>query len=242
MNITVYTITYNEEKVLPFFLDHYSKFATSIVIYDNESTDNTTEIASRHPLVKDIRTTKTSNSLDDRMYIDVKNTCWKGDDSDYVIIVDADELLYHHESVLNYLDNTKYPVYKPTGYNMITESFPHTGKPITEQVNRGSADTNYSKPVIFNPKLIDKVSYELGAHTGRFFNNSGQEVIPVQSEFKLLHYKNLSIEYRLQRHRMFTNRLSDFNRTSGAGIHYTWSDDIQIEEFNKILESSEIVI
>ena len=42
MKVKVYSICYNEEYMLPFFLQHYS-FA-DIVVYDNESTDNSLEI------------------------------------------------------------------------------------------------------------------------------------------------------------------------------------------------------
>lgn len=241
MNISVYTITYNEEKMLPFFLDHYSKFASKIVIYDNESTDSTIKIAKEHPLVKSIYSVKTGDSLDDSMYVKIKNSCWKDDTSDYVMLVDTDELIYHESDVVKYLENTRHPVYRCSGYNMISESFPKDGKSITDQIKRGVFDRFYCKPVIFNPNIIKETDFELGIHGGRFYDETNS-VLPVESELKMLHYKNLGFEYREARHKMFAKRMSDFNRRTGAGIHYTWDTETQKREFDDILARSVVVI
>ena len=45
MKIACYTITYNEELMLPHFIKHYKQFCDKIVVYDNMSTDRTKEIA-----------------------------------------------------------------------------------------------------------------------------------------------------------------------------------------------------
>ena len=44
MKITLYTICYNEQEMLPYFLNHYSKMVDKIVVYDNYSTDNSRQI------------------------------------------------------------------------------------------------------------------------------------------------------------------------------------------------------
>ena len=241
MNITIYTITYNEEKMLPFFLDHYSKFASKIVIYDNESTDNTVKIAKEHPLVKNIYSVKTGNSLDDSMYVKIKNSCWKDDTSDYVMLVDTDELIYHEDDIVKYLENTDHLVHRPTGYNMISEKFPKSGISITVQIKRGVYDKFYCKPVIFNPNLIKRTDFELGIHNGRFYDETGN-VNPAESELNMLHYKNLGFKYREDRHKMFAKRMSNFNQKTGAGIHYTWDKKTQKDEFDDILARSAKII
>ncbi len=241
MNITIYTIAYNEEKVLPFFLDHYSKFATRVIIYDNESTDNTVKIAKEHPLVKEVYSVKTGDSLDDSMYVKIKNSCWKGDTSDYVMLVDTDELIYHEDGIVNYIKSNEHPVYRCDGYNMISENFPKGGESITSQIKSGVFDRFYCKPVIFNPNIIKKTDFELGIHNGRFYGETS-ELIPNESELKMLHYKNLGFKYREDRHKMFSKRMSEFNQRTGAGIHYTWDTKTQKEEFNNILLNSSKII
>ena len=233
MTITVYTVTYNEEKMIPFFLDYYSQFASRIIIYDNESTDDTVKIASNYPLVTDIKSFKSENSFDDSIHVRIKNTCWLDDQSDYVIIVDADELLYHDSGIINYLNETRYAVYQPTGYNMVSKCFPTYNKLITEQITEGVYEQQYSKPVIFSPKIINNVNYVLGAHTGKFYRNH-QDILPAQCELKLLHYKNVGFDYRISRHNMFSQRMSEFNKSTGSGIHYTWTNEYQKTEFDKI--------
>lgn len=241
MNITIYTIIYNEERILPFFLDYYSQFASRIIIYDNESTDRSVEIAKSYPRVKGIYSVKTNNRLDDSMYVKIKGSCWKNDPSDYVMLVDADELIYHDTGVVDYLQRTKYPVYQPIGYNMISDFFPIYGKPITEQIKQGVYDRMYNKPIIFDPKIINRVQYDLGVHSGSFFKDD-EIVYPTISELKMLHYKNLGFDYRINRHKMFSKRMSDFNNTTGAGIHYTWDEEKQRQEFNSIFRESRTII
>lgn len=241
MNITIYTITYNEEKMLPFFLDHYSKFASRIVIYDNESTDNTVKIANKHPLVKDVYSVKTGDSLDDSMYVKIKNSCWKDDTSDYVMLVDTDELIYHEDDIVKYLENDNHSVHRCNGYNMISENFPKEGESITDQIKQGVFDRFYSKPVIFNPNIIKKSDFELGIHNGRFYDETC-ECYPKESELKMLHYKNLGFKYREDRHKMFAKRMSEFNLRTGAGVHYTWDTKTQKDEFDDILARSAKII
>lgn len=246
MNITVYTIAHNEERLLPFFLSHYSQFCKKIVIYDNQSTDKTVEIARNTKSVDvEIIPVDTSNRLNDSMYIDVRSKCWQGSDSDYVMLVDVDEFIYHPR-IKDYLSVTRRPIYKPTGYNMVSEVFPKEGSLLIEQVKTGVVDKQYDKPVIFNPSHVERVNYQLGTHGGIFFCRDGSVVDTVNlnadTEIKLLHYKNLSFEYRLGRHKYFSTRLSEFNTTTLAGIHYTWDEIKQRDEFNNILTRSTTVI
>jgi len=241
MNITIYTMSYNEEKMLPFFLDHYSKFATRVVIYDNESTDNTVKIAKEHPLVKEIYSVKTGDSFDESIQVKIKNSCWEKDTSDYVMIVDTDELIYHEDGIVNYIKSNEQPVYRCIGYNMISESFPKGGESITSQIKSGVFDRMYCKPVIFNPNIITKADFEPGLHNGRFYNETS-EFIPKESELKMLHYKNIGFKYRIDRHKMFSKRMSEYNKKTGASIHCTWDTKTQKAEFDDILARSSKII
>ena len=95
--ITVITIAYNEERLMPFFLNYYSKFCDHIVVYDNHSTDTTEEICKS---VTNCKVTvikyDTNNSLDDETYLKIKNNVYKDYTTDYCIVVDLDEFLYHN--------------------------------------------------------------------------------------------------------------------------------------------------
>ena len=44
MTITLYTLLYNEEHILPYFLKHYSQYVNKIVVHNNQSTDTSIQI------------------------------------------------------------------------------------------------------------------------------------------------------------------------------------------------------
>ena len=52
MIIYAYILCWNEEKILPFTLDHYSHFFDKIYLLDNHSTDRSVEIAKTYEKVE----------------------------------------------------------------------------------------------------------------------------------------------------------------------------------------------
>jgi len=140
MNLSVYAVAFNEEKIMPFFLDYYSQFSSKITIYDNESTDNTVSIVNNYKKCKtEVISFYSENSMNDYIHRDIKNKCWKDSTDDYVIVVDCDEFIYH-PNLIEFLTTTKKPLYCPTGYQMVSEKFPEYNKLITEQIKTGSRD------------------------------------------------------------------------------------------------------
>jgi glycosyltransferase involved in cell wall biosynthesis len=238
MNIDCYTITYNEEKIIDFFLDHYSKFCRNITVFDNCSTDSTADIVKRYKSdTIHIEQYNSENTLNDSIYLQIKNNCWKNSDADYVIIVDCDELLYH-PSIVSFFETTSQPVYMPYGYDMVSDSFPEKGKSIIEQITEGVNSPNYSKMCVFSPKFISDINYTLGCHRATPRDIHGVNTSPYRDdELKLLHYKNISFEYRYNKHVEYNQRLSDFNKKGGSGIHYSYEKEKQFDEFCTMLNS-----
>jgi hypothetical protein len=75
--------------MLPYFLNHYSKMVDKIVVYDNQSTDNSVEILKSFKGCEiEIRDYNTNNEIQDGTLMMVKNNCWKNDNSDYIIVLD----------------------------------------------------------------------------------------------------------------------------------------------------------
>ncbi len=77
MAVTIYTITYNEEHILPYFIQHYRTNLPGcrIIVYDNHSTDSTVRIAQLHGC--EVIPYYTANQLDDLKYLAIKNHCWQ---------------------------------------------------------------------------------------------------------------------------------------------------------------------
>jgi glycosyltransferase involved in cell wall biosynthesis len=249
MKITVYTMCYNEEMLLPFFLEHYSNFATEIIIYDNESTDRTVEIASKHPLVSDIKTISTDNVIDERNLTNFKNNCWKNSTSDYVIVVDVDEFLYH-PNIVDFLNNNKkYAMFKPHGYNMVSTTTPDSNYSIISQIKTGVRYDFFDKQCIFSPKLVSNVNYDHGAHKcfpdyssniengfHLWYNDNSD------NNLKLLHYKYITLDYFVNKRQLCKDRLSDFNIKNRYCYEYTHDINTWKKDFNHTLETSQKVI
>src|SRR5262245_10937973 len=124
MKIHVYMPTYNEEKFLPYFLRHYSTFATEIHAIDNCSNDGTYDILKACPLVKSIESVYTEDEMREDFLLEIKDNAWKlsRGKADWVIVVDCDELLYHKNlpAYLEKCERDGVSIVWPVGYEMLS--------------------------------------------------------------------------------------------------------------------------
>ena len=49
MKIHAHILSWNEEKILPYTLDHYSNICEKIFVYDNMSNDSSDDIYKKYP-------------------------------------------------------------------------------------------------------------------------------------------------------------------------------------------------
>jgi len=218
MIIHVYTVCWNEEKMLPFFLQYYGSFAEKIVIYDNQSTDKSAKIIDGHPKTKRI-VFDTGGKYVERRLTEIRNTAWMESrgKADWVMVVDVDEFLYHYPSLPPLLESYKawgitFP--KIDGYEMVSPIFPKRDASIFTHCKMGFPDAFYAKRVCFNP-VID-VTFGPGSHKCQ---TSGKVKESMQPDIKLLHYHYMGPEFLETKRAGRWNRQSDDNRQNGWGIH-----------------------
>ncbi len=180
------------------------------------STDNSYSIMKEAGI--NVITFDTNGMYSESTQVNIRNTCWKNSDADWVMICDTDEFLYH-PNFLNYLENTKNNLIFGRGYEMMSEKLPTTDDQIFEELKYGyptdefnsynvypNWKSNYSKGVLFRPSQIEEINYGPGSHycspVGDIITNVEQLPVEqsiiypiVKDDFKLLHYKYLSREY-----------------------------------------------
>jgi len=223
MKVEIFTITYNEEVILPYFIKWYrERFPDcKITVYDNESTDGTLEIAKNNNC--EVISYNSGNTIRDDLYLEIKNKCWKNSNADWVIIVDADEFLDVTEEKLK---NADFNIIKSFGYDMCGED----GN--VDLIDSGCPSHGYSKTCCFKPAEFIEIYYKPGAHSCN--------PIPVtkatynKEQINLLHFKWISLEYGMSRYKLFNSRLSSVNKKMGWGIHYAFSDQVQINYYNQL--------
>lgn len=237
--IHLYAVCWNEAKLFPFVLEYYERFVDHFYIYDNYSNDETDEIL-KNKINVTVRKFDTGGTFNDLVHQKIKNTVWKQSrgKTDWVIVIDLDELIYQPQ-IVEFLMDSKNTIFKPDGFNMVTDRFPKLNKLITDQVKDGVPDSKYAKMVLFNPHRIVEVNYEPGAHEAY---PEGIIKIGISNDLKLLHYKNLGVDYVMEKIRNYRSRLSNQNRENNYGLEYEKYDEIIIDEIKSDLEKSIQVI
>jgi glycosyltransferase involved in cell wall biosynthesis len=247
MRIVVNTVCFNEEKLLPFFLDYYARWASKIVIWDNFSNDATVAVARAFDKTEVVvRQFDTGNEFREDVNRQIKNTCWKDERADWIIVCDVDEFL-HVEDLPDFLARRgDFAVFRPLGYNMVSTDFPSaSGGLITGQIKRGSRDDNYSKMVLFDPTRVETMDYSVGAHRARPIGRGSVGIFDARyfaGELKLLHYKNISFAYRYSKNLEYAARVGAISRQFNWNFHFGHDEAKQRLEFEALLASAEAVI
>jgi len=236
MQIELYAVAWNEEKIIEYFLRYYSAFCDKIVIYDNESTDRTPEIVRSYPNTE-LRSWSSNNQINENLYLDIKHSCYKESRgrADWVIVGDVDEFIFHPSLADKLQEYTDSGVNLPkvVGYEMTPncQLDPSANLPFVYQV--GTRATNFDKRMIFNPKL--DIRFAVGCHT---ILQKPEDVVESQDHLYLMHFKKLNLEYYKARHTLLGTRLSDFNRRMQWGIQYMWTPEQMEAEYNQVLSES----
>lgn len=183
--ISVYTVVWNEEFMLPHFLKHYEKVAKRIVVVDDHSSDKTPEIAKAHPKVTYVK--KDTEGWNEQETSDIFSDLalqFGG----WAVCVDADEFIQGLET----LGRPKGQIFKTIGYMMVGE----TGR--LEDCFKVRMKT-FDKPVVFDGRV--EVKFGDGRHT--------VNLPTTDSNLELWHYKYPSREYYLERNLAAYPRIMD---------------------------------
>jgi glycosyltransferase involved in cell wall biosynthesis len=213
MIIHVYTMCYNEEVLMPYFLRHYEQFTDKIFVFDNHSTDDTPNIVDSSPKTIRIICGDPEKFYDSHL-IRMKNEEYKKSRgiADWVIIVDTDEFIYHPElvSLLEKYKKSGITFPKTCGYDMIGDNYPKGYVQVYDEIKYGVSEPFYSKRSVFDPSI--DINYAVGAHR---CSPTGNVVESPNEDIKLLHYRFLCKEHFVKIMERRQNRCSDENIARG---------------------------
>jgi hypothetical protein len=198
MKIEAHILACDEEEIFIYAARYYTSFCSKVVLHDLGSSDGTMDIAAQFGI--EVRQWDSGGKVDDRVNMRVKNECWAGTDSDWVIVADADEFIYFPHGALKSLTSysqQQIPIVKTRGWEMTSPTMPTTPGHIFEQIKYGARDDKwYGKPVLFTPKLVKLVNFSPGAHQVQGVLIDGLTLIgnPIefpQPETYLLHFHQI---------------------------------------------------
>ena len=215
MKILAAIPVYNEEAILKNCLDHYSSFCDKIIVWDNESTDKTREVARSYEKVE-VRTFA-SQGYDEMSVLNVlaDSKCEATGVYDWVVLPDADEIVVLKDGspVRQYLKETDADYVRAAGYCFVhspDEQKIDTDRPFISQRRYGYACDAYSKPIIFRP------SAPIGLQPGKHDVARLSECKELNDKkLALLHYE--MIDFDMYVYRKNRRPLSEMN------IKYGWS-------------------
>ena len=213
MNLDVHIFGFNEERILKYAFRHYATFCERMVLHDAFSTDGSRALAKSAGA--EIVDWDTKGEINDELLMKEKNICWLGTKADWVIVVDADELVFLPEGDMvlqTYIDHQT-PVVKLHGFEMLSLKYPTTEGQIYDEVFMGSPEPQYgSKPALFTPHLVKSISFGAGAHDCTAELHDGTQFVspsvPTLPPTWLLHYhhigptKDIAARYDAHRARM----------------------------------------
>jgi hypothetical protein len=218
--VWAFTQAWNEEAMLPFYINHYSRLAERLIIYDAGSQDRTVELAQLCPKVEVRRFA--SNFQNNFEKAKLSNTCWKAARglADFVVWSDVDEFIIPQDRVgwrTFFERNTGKTIFGGFDFNMVNVgdlSVLNVDAPLIEQVVLGShINSMYQKTLLFSPNLLE-IGYGPGHH-----HVSPQGSLEHGEIVHILHQKfALGLDFIEKRHRLLRSR-----RNPDApihGIHY----------------------
>lgn len=224
MRIDIYTIAWNEMRILPYFLDYYAPWVDRIVVFDDGSDDGTRELLAAHTKVE-LRDFPAKGNSFVMAAREVWEHAWKESRgrADWVIVTNVDEFIWHPHGMHGYLDRCMRrgdTIIHPRGYEMVAPVLPPPGSLLPDVARQGVAMFGYDKRQVFNPDAIVDIHFAAGRHRS---NPVGVVADALPVETKLLHYKYVDYDnYHVPRQEALGARLLAEDVAKGLGSQYLW--------------------
>ncbi len=219
--IDLYCLCWNEARIIPYFLRHYADLVDRFFIFDNHSTDGSVARLSGDPRVRLFQFDVTGDSFveAERRLSDVM---WKSSRgaADWVVMVDMDEHIHHPDlrAHLAMCRRDGVTAIQATGYEMIADAFPPADAMLSEAVTTGFRYAeSLDKLCLFDPNAIEESHFRAGRHSAA---PSGRIVWDETRSVKLLHYKQLGLDYFIKRTGELRTGLRKGDLRNGWGAHY----------------------
>lgn len=243
------TLTYNEEKMIPYVMPYYERLKIDkLVVYDNFSTDGTVKELRKYPFVE-VREFQ-SDGFNDQVHINIKNEVWKQFKGtyDWCICCDFDEVLYCDGDIRKILaakESEGKTVFRQTMLNLYGYNEPSAIGIVHESFDRGCLWKDFStnicwgmKSTLFNLKAITETNYTFGCHNDSFVG----DVRVFNEDIYAFHLKYINFEETLRRNIVKRERLSDFNKENNLSIEDQIIERSALDKSYKQMESNSISI
>lgn len=237
------TLCYNEIDILPFVSQYWERIGCDVVVYDNGSTDGSTQYLLNLPYV----TLKhfDSDGQNDVIQKTVKEQAFKElkDNYDIIIISDMDEVFYFNDfkaiseafvksddtilmtPIISLCEDSKPPYSKDLLLHQQCHKF------YKQRMNHMRGLDDYSKLSIFNAKKIDSLTMSVGQH---YVQTTPMKILLVNNGAFCLHIdKGFGIEYKYKIRQKMNDNLSETNKRSGMCIEYADSYEKLEKEYKE---------
>lgn len=248
--VEVHILAYNEERILPYTIRHYLTYADRVIVHDAYSTDATEAVS----LAGGAEVAKwgLGGEVNDEEYCALKNSCWLGTDADWVIVCDADEMIYFPQDARATLETylrVGAAVIKPHGFEMFSEVWPTTQGQIYDEIKMGAPDDKwYSKPLLWNTHLVEDSGLGMGSHesmpvlrNGDFLRCGKNWLFPDPPCY-LLHWHQIGPAQRIaDRYDAIKLRMSRTNKAHGWGnfkpgmVHVQEKRDLIVPKLRRVI-------
>jgi FkbM family methyltransferase len=230
----LYTLCWNDKRMLPHFFRHYSPLVDRFFIFDNGSTDGSVEALAGDERVRLSHFRSHSESFVDTE-LQLSEEMWKNSrgSADWVFVVDMDEHVYHEDlpSYLRLCQERSVTAIKALGYEMVADTFPNTTQRLCDIVTRGvRCPELHDKLVLFDPSAITRTNFAPGRHSA---SPEGRVEWPALAEVLLLHFKKLGLEYEVFRSAELRTGLGSRDIEMKWGYQYLLSPDEIAERFKR---------
>lgn len=258
--IWVYTLCYNEMRILPYIVKYWQKYADKVVVYDNGSIDGSQEFLNQFDFIE-LRHFDTHNEFNDLFNKLIKNEAWKearDRDVDFVQVSDLDEVIYSPLSIKDICSSfiaNKIDIILTNWIEVIAETFPTKINEEEFHKSKGFYGNNCGYPdpdrrilgkakfMLFNPNTILESNFNEGSHFSNFImrypnvNPKYYKIDDNDTQLYTLHFDKIGLDYLQYKYSKNCARLSNVNKENHWGIHYSFNDEQKKKEIDNLMQN-----